>query len=298
MSKTMPATSAAPTCTRTCTGPASTAPMIPTKGQSTLFGDTRRQDLVSLERPSRRRSSIQRVADLAGCVSVALRLDEELESSSDDSFSSSSSVHNTDAKNFMTMAIANNNGNGTDQGRHQCDSVHKQAVSGGVERSHRPGTSASASASAPPPNQRRRRASVDCCASTDSLHDAILQSLMDETKTANTSRSKTGQQRRRIKLIGSSEPLNHSRLKPRSSSCHGAISNTLAAYHDSRDSLHAMMMESIRMRGEDGEDSPVSPDCKKLVDAPHFGSSQFTVCDGLVVLKSSSRRRSFSATGA
>ena len=255
MSKTMPATSAAPTCTRTGTGPASTAPMIPTKGQSTLFGDTRRQDLVSLERPSRRRSSIQRVADLAGCVSVALRLDEELESSSDDSFSSSSSVHNTDAKNFMTMAIANNNGNGTDQGRHQCDSVHKQAVSGGVERSHRPGTSASA----PPPNQGRRRASVDCCASTDSLHDAILQSLMDETKTANTSKSKTGQQRRRIKLIGSSEPLNHSRRKPRSSSCHGAITNTLAAYHDSRDSLHAMMMESIRMRGEEGEDSP---DCK------------------------------------
>lgn len=285
----MPAT--APTSTSagptpTSPGLASTAPMIPTKGQSTLFGDTRRQDLVSLERPSRRRSSIQRVADLAGCVSVALRLDEELESSSDDSFSSSS--------------IANNNGDGTDQGRHQCDSVHKQAVSGGVERSHRPGTSASATAAAtapaPPPNQRRRRASVDCCASTDSLHDAILQSLMDETKTANTSRSKTGQQRRRIKLIGSSKTLNHPFRKPRSSSCDGAISNTLAAYHDSRDSLHAMMMESIRMRGEEGEDSPEG--CKKLADAPHFGSSQFTVCDGLVVLKSSSRRRSFSATGA
>ena len=103
-----------------------------------------------------------------------------------------------------------------------------------------------------------------------------------------------GQQRQRIKLIGSNDMLKHPRSKPRSSSCDGAISSALSSYHDSRDSLHQLMMESIRMR-EEQEDGL---DCKNLVDGPHFGSSQFTVCDGLVVLKSSSRRRSFSATGA
>ena len=310
-----PTTRSGPAPTRpTSTGTTASVPVIPTKGQSTLFGDTRRQDLVSPERPSRRRSSIQRVADLAGCVSVALRLEEELESSPDSVSSSSSSssssshlsrdispssskkrVHSIDTKNFKMMALTNDNSNGTDQGHHrqQCDTALKQAFSDDIEGSHRRGPPAAA-APGPLPKQRRRRASVDCCASADSLHDVILQSLMDETKTARTGRSKTGQQRQ-IKLIDSNQMLEHHRSKPRSSSWDGHISNAIGDYHDSRDSLHALMMESIQMRKEKGEDSPA---CKKLVDAPHFGSSQFTVCDGLVVLKSSSRRRSFSATGA
>ena len=287
--------------------------MISTKGQSTLFGHTGRQDLMSPERPSRRRSSIQRVADLAGCVSMALRLDEELESSDgDDSFSSSSSSSSTHSsrdkspsstlgynkktpvrssigtENFAARTLADNG----HRLHRQCDSLLKQAASDDIERGHH--HRRSGPAPAPPPNQRqRRRASVDCCANGDSLHDAILQSLIDETKTAKRGKD-VGQQRQRIKLIGSNDMLKHPRSKPRSSSCDGAISSALSSYHDSRDSLHQFMMESIRMR-EEQEDGL---DCKNLVDGPHFGSSQFTVCDGLVVLKSSSRRRSFSATGA
>ena len=227
---------------------------------STMFGSIERPDLISIERPRRKRmSSIE-------MMMKALRLEEEqLDIDSDESFDSSTGSKQKvgdprDVKQGSTM-IRRSKSNEDSQAT--CTRRRILAESLATAKTTRINNCESKST---------QEEHEDDDEDEESVHESIMASIASEKHAAPLQYKSSKTSTRTIKTAASAPPEE--------------------IYHDSRDSLHELTMEIIR--NEQAERARVAP--KRIssglkIPSANFESSLFIEEDGLMLLKARTSRK-------